>query len=530
MYKEFYGFTTYPFSLTPEPEFLYLSKKHENCLRYLLYGLERGHGLIVLTGKIGTGKTLLLNILMKSLDETTHKALLANSKLEFLDILRYVSHALGLEISGISKAELLINLENFLLTCAQKTEKVVIILDEAQNLSVDALEEIRLLTNFEHHGRKLLQIILVGQPQLQYVLQSSQLTQLTQRIGFNCQLLPLDYPETKSYIERRLAVAGAVYPVFTEQAIKQIFVSSKGIPRVINLISDTALLFGFGEETRTIGRTIIRQVMQELDLYSPEKSLRPVAIHRRGEHEPHASGITADRDRPPLEYSVPSSSPEGMKQGEQRQSQRYAGRPRRLALVVGLTGLSLLGAGLVLQSSLTGRELGAYVANAVPRFLTGLWPNPGVREAPPLAQSSGIYEPPLLPPNPGVRGALLSPPNPGVREAPLLPQSPGVHRLPRSVQWVQTSVFDQFLPGKPLTVSLPHLQRTPEGLPVTVTLEVADSAPRWLRFDPEKLVLSGTAPPQEVGKKYHLTFRARTADGLESVLQFVLAVTEHTRL
>jgi general secretion pathway protein A len=132
MYKEFYGFTTYPFSPTPDPQFLYLSKKHENCLRYLLYSLERGHGLIVLTGKIGTGKTLLLNVLMKSLDEKTHKVFLGNSKLEFLDVLRYVSHAFGVESSAISKGKLLIDLENFLLTCEKKTEKVIIILDEAQ--------------------------------------------------------------------------------------------------------------------------------------------------------------------------------------------------------------------------------------------------------------------------------------------------------------------------------------------------------------------------------------------------------------
>ena len=116
MYKEFYGFTTYPFSLAPDPQFLYLSKKHENCLHYLLYSLERGYEIIVLTGKSGTGKTLLLNILMQSLDEKTHKVFLANSKLEFLDMLRYISHALGIESSGISKGELLINLENFLLT------------------------------------------------------------------------------------------------------------------------------------------------------------------------------------------------------------------------------------------------------------------------------------------------------------------------------------------------------------------------------------------------------------------------------
>ena len=486
MYKEYYGFTVYPFSPSPDPQFLYPSKKHENCLRYLLYSLEQEHGLTVLTGEAGTGKTLLLNILMKSLHEKTHKVFLAHSRLEFLDVLRYISHALGVQGFGISKGELLINLENFLLICDKRTEKVVIMLDEAQNLSVDVLEEVRLLTNFEHHGRKLLQIILMGQPQLESVLQSPQLIQLTQRVGFNCQLLPLNYPETKCYIERRLAVAGSVPPLFTAQAIKQIFVGSKGIPQAINLISDTALLFGFREETRTIGRTIIRQVLQELDLYSTKKSIRAAILHKRDDHGPHASGITAHQDTLPSEGSVPSRGSEGIGQGAQRQSQRDAGRPRRLALVAGLTSVSLLAAGLVLQSSLTDRKLGVHIANSAPRSLAVLLPNPGVREP------------------------------------PLLPQSPSVHGLLHSVQWVQTTVFDQFLPGKPRTVYLPQLQRTPASLPVTVTLEVSDSTPKWLTFDPEKLALSGTAPPQEIGKTYHLTFRARTADGLESLLHFVL--------
>jgi len=517
MYKEFYGFTAYPFSLAQDPQFLYLSKKHENCLRYLLYSLEQGHELIVLTGKIGTGKTLLLNLLMKSLDEKTHKVFLANSKLEFLDVLKYVSHTFGLPSSGISKIELLINLENFLHTCQERTEKVIIILDEAQNLSVNVLEEIRLLTNFEYHGQKLLQIILVGQPQLENVLQLPQLTQLTQRIGFNCQLLPLNYSETKGYIEKRLAVAGCVYPLFTERAIKQIFVYSKGIPRVINLISDTALLFGFGDEKRTIERTIIRQVMQELNLYIPEKSMRHAPIHNRDEHGPHASGITTPRDMLPLECSVPSHGPEDTEQGKPRLSQRGAGRSRRLALVTGITSFSLLVAGLLLQSSLTGRKLGEYTANSIPRSVAVFLHNPSVRESSHLPQGPRVHELPLLPHNPSVH------------ESPLLPQDPRVHALPRSVQWVQTPVFDQLLPGKPLTVSLPQLQRTPENLPVTVTLDASDSTPMWLTFDPEKLILRGTAPPQEIGKTYHLTFRARTADGLESLLQFVLTIIEHRK-
>src|SRR5215470_8931776 len=261
MYKEFYGFTTYPFSMTPDPQFLYLSKNHENCLRYLLYSLERGHGLIVLTGKIGTGKTLLLNILVKSLNEKTRRVHIVNTKLEFFDMLKHISQEFGLESTGKSKIELLTNLKNFLLMCEKVNEKAVIIIDEAQDLSVDVLEELRLLTNFESHEQKLLQIILVGQPQFEYILKLPQLTQLAQRIGFNCQLFPMNYYETKGYIDKRLAVAGAMYPIFTSRSIKKIFAYSKGIPRVINLICDTALLLGSGDEKHKIGCTIIKQVM-----------------------------------------------------------------------------------------------------------------------------------------------------------------------------------------------------------------------------------------------------------------------------
>jgi general secretion pathway protein A len=151
MYKEFYGFTTYPFSLPPDPQFLYLSEKHENCLRCLLYSLERGQGLIILTGKIGTGKTLLLNTLVKSFDEKTHLAFVVSSNLDFVAILTYISQVFGLDSIRKSKIELLIDLENFLLTCRKMNEKVIVIIDEAQNLSLNVLEDLRLLTNFEHH-------------------------------------------------------------------------------------------------------------------------------------------------------------------------------------------------------------------------------------------------------------------------------------------------------------------------------------------------------------------------------------------
>ena len=461
MYKEFYSFSTYPFSITPDPQFLYLSKNHEACLCYLLYSLERGHGLIVLTGETGTGKTLLLKNLTKNLDKKTHIAFLVNSALDSDGMLSYIFHELDLDIAGKSKFEMLSSLKKFLLTLEMVNEKVVVIIDEAQNLSIDTLENLRLLTNFEDSGEKLLQIILAGQPHLEATLRLPELTQLNQRIGFHCCLTPMDYDETKGYIENRLAVAGATSPVFTSRAIKKIFVCSKGVPRVINVICDNALIFGFSHQKRKIGHAVIQQVAQELHL-------------------------------------------DGMERVEKRQSQDGFRRAKRLALITGIASLSLLGVGFVLQPSLPGGKLKEYTRSVASSLAV-------------LPQSPSVPEPPLLPQSPGVR------------EPPLLPQSPGVYEQPKRVQWVQTTVSYQLPTGTPLTVSLPHLQRTPEDLPVTVTLNISDSTPTWLTFDPAKLALSGTAPPQDIGKTYRLTFRAQTTDGLESLLQLVVKLRGQTR-
>jgi hypothetical protein len=240
--------------------------------------------------------------------------------------------------------------------------------------------------------------------------------------------------------------------------------------------------------------------MKEMNLYIPEKSLNRFPNQKRDEHVLYTGGNTSHRDTTLLEYSVSSHGPEGIEQVEKRQSQRDSWHHGRLALVVGLASLSLLGAGFVLQSPWTSGKLREYTANAISGAQTV------------LPQSPSVHEPPLLPQSPSVH------------EPPLLPQSPSVHELPHRVQWVQTTVSYQFLTGKSLTVSLPQLQRTPEALPVRVTLDVSNNSPIWLNFDAEKLALSGTAPPQETGKIYHLTFRARTADGRESLLHSVVSI------
>jgi general secretion pathway protein A len=312
MYKEFYGFTTYPFALTPDTQFLYPSENYKDCLFYLLHGLQREYGILVMIGAIGTGKTFLLNTLIKKLDEKTHAAFIVNSTLNSFEILQYASKEFRLEITGQSKAELLLNLREFLLTHAMTNEKVVLIIDEAQNLSVEVLEELRLLTNFENADKKLIQIILSGQVQLEEKLKLPELTQLSQRVGFSCRLIPLNYEQTKDYIENRLAIAGVTEPLFTAKAIKEIYSHSKGIPRVINIICDLALLLGSIDGTCAIGPTIIQEVRQDLHVYTAEQL-------RRRHTRPH-------RDTDVVRAC------------------RFK-RPRRLAWMAALAVVSLLGAG-----------------------------------------------------------------------------------------------------------------------------------------------------------------------------------------
>jgi type II secretory pathway predicted ATPase ExeA len=225
------------------------------------------------------------------LDAQTHVAFIGNSTLNSLEILQYAAKKFRLEIPGHSKAKLLLHLRDFLSTHATINEKVVLIVDEAQNLSVEVLEDLRLLTNFESAEKKLIQIMLVGQLQLEETLKCPELIQLRQRVGRICRLLPLNYDETKEYIERRLTVAGATESIFTSTAIKEVYLHSQGIPRVINMICDCALLFSFSDKTRQIGPRTIQAVMQDLLIYTPEQLRRRPTHPQRDTAVRHTHGF-----------------------------------------------------------------------------------------------------------------------------------------------------------------------------------------------------------------------------------------------
>ncbi len=265
MYESFYGFSEKPFSTLPDPDFLYLSKKHEMALTYLEYGLSSQAGFTVLTGEIGSGKTTLLNYLMKKLDAgSANIALIFNTNIQPDDLLRAVLREWDVPYDQQSKAELYELLNNFLIKEYQKGTSVVLIIDEAQNLPAETLEEIRMISNLNDEKIPLLHIILSGQPNLKKRLNSSEFEQLRQRISIHYNLDPLDQKEIFTYIEHRLTQARAQnMNVFTPEAIQTVFQYSRGIPRIINLLCDLALVYGFAEQIKPIDKTIIETVVKD---------------------------------------------------------------------------------------------------------------------------------------------------------------------------------------------------------------------------------------------------------------------------
>ena len=265
MYLEFYGLKEKPFNATPDPKFLYLTPGHREALAQLVYGVEEQKGFLVLTGEVGTGKTTLIQTLLQKLDSNTSVAYVFNSSLTFDETLEYALQDYGIKADG-SRVQRLIALNNYLIERRRAGQNTVLILDEAQNLEPETLEQVRLLSNFESPTEKLLQILLVGQPELKEKLQSPRLRQLKQRIGLRCAIPPMTPTETRDYIRTRLRIAGARdLNLFDDAAIRSIAEYAGGIPRVVNIVCDHALLIGYADQTRRVGRQIVERAIRYLE-------------------------------------------------------------------------------------------------------------------------------------------------------------------------------------------------------------------------------------------------------------------------
>ena len=266
MYESFYGLTEKPFSLTPNPRFLFLSKTHNEVYAHLLYGIENKSGFIMVTGEVGTGKTTILRSLLKNLDEDTYRlAFIFNPKLTAKELLQNINREFGIDDTAKQLPDMIDQLNQFLLAENNAGRVPVLVIDEAQNLSGEVLEQIRLLSNLETETDKLIQIVFVGQPELELQLKDPSLRQLNQRIAVRYRLVPLNSTETTAYIVNRLKVAGRPDGnVFNPSALKKIFQSSGGVPRMINLICDRALLAAANDQSGQVKAAHVRQAVLEL--------------------------------------------------------------------------------------------------------------------------------------------------------------------------------------------------------------------------------------------------------------------------
>src|SRR5579863_590152 len=267
MYLTFFGLNEKPFAITPDPRYLYLSERHAEALAHLLYGINEAGGFVQLTGEVGTGKTTIVRSLLAQTPKNAEIALILNPKMTAPEFLLTICEELGIGVPDSaleSRKDLVDILSRYLLRAHAAGRRVVLVVDEAQNLSPEVLEQVRLLTNLETNTQKLLQIILIGQPELRELLSSYELRQLAQRITGRYHLNPLSRDETTAYVRHRLRVAGATTDIFSPQALSEVFRLSQGVPRVINVFCDRALLGAYSLDRHRVTTPLVRHAASEV--------------------------------------------------------------------------------------------------------------------------------------------------------------------------------------------------------------------------------------------------------------------------
>ncbi len=265
MYLDFYGFQEKPFTITPNPRFVYLSRNHREVFAHLLYGIEDRCGFVAITGEVGTGKTTVLRTLLDDLDNENYRlAFIFNPCLSVLDLLRSIQREFGIESDASEVGDLVHSLNQFLLQQRRDGRTVVLVIDEAQNLDPSVLEQIRLLSNLETDADKLIQIVLVGQPELGILLKRRNMRQLNQRIVVRYHLGTMDLHDTCEYVRHRLTVAGGDDEIFTPAALKKVYRFSGGLPRLINVLCGRALLLGFSRDSKIITARMVAAAIKEV--------------------------------------------------------------------------------------------------------------------------------------------------------------------------------------------------------------------------------------------------------------------------
>ncbi|QTA82902.1 AAA ATPase-like domain-containing protein, peptidoglycan binding-like domain-containing [Desulfonema limicola] len=273
MYEKFFGFKERPFQLVPNPAYLFLSKSHEDALAHLTYAVSQGDGFVAITGEVGTGKTTLCRVFLENLEEQTEAAYIFNPMLDAVQLLKAVNDEFGINAQADNTKDLIDTLNKFLMKKKSQGKKVILLIDEAQNLGKDVLEQLRLLSNLETTTSKLIQIILVGQPELRDILDSHELRQLSQRITLSCHITPLNFKETREYIQHRIRIASQKSGIkFSSSAFKSIYKYSGGIPRLTNIACDRAILTAYGLNQHKITGSITRASVRELRLRKDGKT------------------------------------------------------------------------------------------------------------------------------------------------------------------------------------------------------------------------------------------------------------------